>query len=78
MFVMNCTVDQSQKLKFPLSKSEMKRKNRNKKRKGQDQGQEEEEEEEFHSVKCDHCSTEVAVLDKDEVYHFFNVVPSHT
>lgn len=74
---MNCTVDQSQKLKFPLSKSEMKKKNKNKRRKeGQDQGQDDEEE--FHPVKCDHCSTEVGVLDKDEVYHFFNVVPSHT
>ncbi|XP_042599153.1 E2F-associated phosphoprotein-like [Cyprinus carpio] len=35
------------------------------------------EEEIYHSVKCTECSTEVAVYDKDEVYHFFNILASH-
>jgi len=30
----------------------------------------------FHPVKCDVCTTEVAVYDKDEIYHFFNTIAS--
>ena len=42
---------------------------------------EEEEEREgtpelYHPVRCSECNTEVAVFDKDEVFHFFNVLPS--
>uniref|UniRef100_A0ACD5YT62 Uncharacterized protein n=1 Tax=Avena sativa TaxID=4498 RepID=A0ACD5YT62_AVESA len=32
----------------------------------------------FHPVCCEVCSTEVAVFDEDEVYHFFNVIPSNS
>uniref|UniRef100_A0A671MZ89 E2F-associated phosphoprotein-like n=1 Tax=Sinocyclocheilus anshuiensis TaxID=1608454 RepID=A0A671MZ89_9TELE len=35
------------------------------------------EKEIYHPVKCTECSTEVAVYDKDEVYHFFNILASH-
>ncbi|KAI5611504.1 E2F-associated phosphoprotein [Silurus asotus] len=35
------------------------------------------EEEIYHPVKCTECSTEVAVYDKDEVYHFFNILASY-
>ncbi|KAK3563480.1 hypothetical protein QTP86_030093 [Hemibagrus guttatus] len=35
------------------------------------------EEEVYHPVNCTECSTEVAVYDKDEVYHFFNILASH-
>lgn len=35
------------------------------------------EEEMYHPVKCTECSTEVAVYDKDEVYHFFNILASY-
>ncbi|KAF2353620.1 E2F-associated phosphoprotein [Trinorchestia longiramus] len=31
----------------------------------------------FHPVLCRHCNTKVAVFDKDEVYHFFNVITSY-
>ncbi|XP_037787964.1 E2F-associated phosphoprotein-like [Penaeus monodon] len=31
----------------------------------------------FHPVMCNICNTKVAVYDKDEVYHFFNVVTSY-
>lgn len=34
-------------------------------------------EEVYHPVQCTECSTEVAVYDKDEVYHFFNILASH-
>ena len=30
----------------------------------------------YHPVRCSQCNTEVAVFDKDEVYHFFNVLTS--
>jgi len=70
MFVINCTVDTQQKLRFPV-----KGKGKNKKKKhlaALDPN------EEFHPVHCDQCKTEVAMYDTDEVYHFFNVVASHT
>ncbi|KAH8966894.1 hypothetical protein BDL97_03G050700 [Sphagnum fallax] len=35
-------------------------------------------EEIFKPVRCAECGTEVAVFDSDEVYHFFNVVPSYS
>ena len=31
----------------------------------------------FHPVHCNVCDTEVAAFDKDEVYHFFNILSSH-
>lgn len=37
-----------------------------------------EEDEMYHPVKCDQCSTQVAVYDREEVYHFFNVLASHS
>lgn len=30
----------------------------------------------FKRVCCDVCSTDVGVIDEEEVYHFFNVIPS--
>ncbi|XVF01755.1 hypothetical protein REPUB_Repub04eG0116500 [Reevesia pubescens] len=32
----------------------------------------------FKPVCCSVCSTEVGVIDEDEVYHFFNVLPSES
>ncbi|XP_010918405.2 uncharacterized protein [Elaeis guineensis] len=32
----------------------------------------------FWPVCCSVCSTEVGVFDEDEVYHFFNVIPSNS
>ena len=70
MFVMNCRVDTTQKLKYSLSKSARKKSKLKKK-------EEEDEGEDYNPVKCETCGTEVAVYDKDEIYHFFNVIPSH-
>lgn len=36
------------------------------------------ERETIKPVCCSVCSTEVGVIDEDEVYHFFNVLPSET
>ena len=72
MFVMNCEVDHSQHLKYPKAK--------NKHRKGKGKKKNEpmvDENDTFNPVKCNRCTTQVAVYDKDEVYHFFNVISSH-
>ncbi|XP_018422550.1 PREDICTED: E2F-associated phosphoprotein isoform X2 [Nanorana parkeri] len=80
MFVMNCTVNKNEVLKFPEQPTKHRRRNR-KKLKVQSTGSASEtqntETEMFHPVKCNECSTEVAVYDKEEVYHFFNVLASH-
>lgn len=86
MFVMNCIVKQDEVLRY---KAQQDKKQRNRKRrKGQrtESGQDEavglmpegmDADEVYHPVKCSECSTEVAVFDKDEVYHFFNILASH-
>jgi len=32
----------------------------------------------FKEVCCSVCSTEVGVIDQDEIYHFYNVLPSES
>jgi len=66
MFTVNCDIDYTQILKYGKSK---------RKRNTVDipTG---EAEDLYNPVKCRECGTEVAVYDKDEVYHFFNVFPS--
>ncbi|CAL8303481.1 unnamed protein product [Boreogadus saida] len=34
-------------------------------------------EEVYHPVQCSECSTEVAVVDQEDVFHFFNILASH-
>ncbi|NXS54135.1 EAPP protein, partial [Brachypteracias leptosomus] len=76
MFVMNCVVNREEILKY-----RKKLKKRNKKMKHSKEAttiqSNQEEEEVYHPVLCTECSTEVAVMDKDEVFHFFNVLASH-
>ncbi|XP_070835378.1 E2F-associated phosphoprotein [Chaetodon trifascialis] len=86
MFVMNCTVKKDEVLRY---KTQEDRKQRNRKRRrGQKTGTSADEapgpapagmdaDELYHPVQCSECSTEVAVFDKDEVYHFFNILSSH-
>ncbi|XP_072546490.1 E2F-associated phosphoprotein isoform X2 [Salminus brasiliensis] len=88
MFVMNCTVSKGEVLRYKAAKQ----KNRRRKKALQGSTSTEtgaeagltdsrlsgmDEEEIYHPVKCTECSTEVAVFDKDEVYHFFNILASH-
>lgn len=83
MFVMNCTVKSDEVLRYQ-TKSDRKQRNR-KRRKlettpepaGEPTPAGMEADESYHPVCCTECSTEVAVLDKDEVYHFFNILASH-
>ncbi|KAL7873180.1 hypothetical protein AOLI_G00122510 [Acnodon oligacanthus] len=91
MFVMNCTVSKDEVLKYKSSKQKNRR--RKKGHQGSVATSTEtraeagltdsrlsgmDEEEIYHPVKCTECSTEVAVFDKDEVYHFFNILASHS
>ncbi|XP_043930029.1 E2F-associated phosphoprotein [Protopterus annectens] len=82
MFVMNCTINNEEVLKYKCHINKMRTKQHKKMKVNNEEttnntSQEAEEMEVYHPVKCSECSTEVAVLDKDEVYHFFNVLASH-
>jgi len=68
MFVINCSVNTEEIMKLPVKK-------RGKGKKGKTITHPDDE---YHPVRCDQCRTEIAMYDKDEVYHFFNVVASHT
>jgi len=32
----------------------------------------------YHPVRCSVCNTEVGVYDRDEVYHFFNILSGYS
>ncbi|XP_077421556.1 E2F-associated phosphoprotein [Vanacampus margaritifer] len=79
MFVMNCSVNKDQVLRFqkPAVRTPRDRKRR------KDEAQASapagmDADELYRPVQCSECSTEVAVLDKDDVYHFFNILSSHS
>ncbi|XP_025950888.1 E2F-associated phosphoprotein isoform X2 [Dromaius novaehollandiae] len=76
MFVMNCSVNKEEILKYRKKLKKRNKKMRHSKENTSIQS-DEEEEEIYHPVMCTECSTEVAVMDKDEVFHFFNVLASH-
>ena len=65
---MNCSVNTDNKMKFPVKQKKSKKKSRALP----------DPDEYYHPVACDTCRTEVAMYDKDEIYHFFNVVASHS
>lgn len=91
MFVMNCIVNKEDILRY---KAPQKKQKRLRKKRRHDQTDTEptsaqpgttdsrlggmDEDEIYHPVLCTECSTEVAVYDKDEVYHFFNILASHS
>ncbi|KAF4084131.1 hypothetical protein AMELA_G00125160 [Ameiurus melas] len=94
MFVMNCTVDKDEVLKYKGAKQKKQRRKKSHQdhmatsAEAKPEAEAEagltdsrlggmDEEEVYHPVKCTECSTEVAVYDKDEVYHFFNILASH-
>ncbi|KAJ1102997.1 hypothetical protein NDU88_000428 [Pleurodeles waltl] len=76
MFVMNCTINKEEVLKYQDALDRRKRR-RPKKKSVAETPEKPAEQEIYHPVKCSECSTEVAVYDKEEVYHFFNVIASH-
>lgn len=81
MFVVNCCILRDEVLKyFPKPDKRSRKRNRGKQRRQQVEAGEERTGEEsaelYHPVRCSQCNTEVAVYDKDEVFHFFNVLTS--
>ncbi|XP_062431916.1 E2F-associated phosphoprotein [Rhea pennata] len=76
MFVMNCSVNKEEILKYKKKLQKRNKKMRHSKETTSVLSNQEEEEI-YHPVMCTECSTEVAVMDKDEVFHFFNVLASH-
>ena len=85
MFVINCKVVENQRLRRPAESTWQKKKyckkprnryNRNDNSLPED-ASEKLTDEVFKPVCCSVCDTEVAVLDENEIYHFFNVMPSH-
>ncbi|KAG8449517.1 hypothetical protein GDO86_016239 [Hymenochirus boettgeri] len=77
MFVMNCSVNKEEVLRFPDQISKKNNRRDRKKITNPPAQSETETMEVYHPVKCNECSTEVGVYDKDEIYHFFNVLASH-
>ncbi|XP_036737187.2 E2F-associated phosphoprotein isoform X3 [Manis pentadactyla] len=81
MFVMNCSVNKEEILRYKTPENRKKRRGHKKMRPNHEDAAEQaktEGEEIYHPVMCTECSTEVAVCDKDEVFHFFNVLASHS
>ncbi|XP_005623376.1 E2F-associated phosphoprotein isoform X2 [Canis lupus baileyi] len=81
MFVMNCSVNKEEVLRYKIPENRKKRRGHKKMRSNHEDAAEQTEaqaEEIYHPVMCTECSTEVAVYDKDEVFHFFNVLASHS
>lgn len=70
MFVTNCKTDTSELLKYPKASKRSRKRKKNNQEGGTD-------EDKFHPVRCEECNTVVAVIDDDEVYHFFNVLASY-
>ncbi|CAH6837879.1 E2F-associated phosphoprotein [Phodopus roborovskii] len=78
MFVMNCSVNREEVLRYKNPENRKKKRGAKKMRSNPEGPVETEAEEIYHPVMCTECSTEVAVYDKDEVFHFFNVLASHS
>lgn len=74
--MMNCVVNKEEILKYRKKVKKSKKMKHSKEICSIQSNQEEEEV--YHPVLCTECSTEVAVTDKDEVFHFFNVLASHS
>ena len=79
MFVLNCLVLKEEVLTY-VPKPD--RKSRKRQRPARKAGEETttavdpSSENKYHPVRCKNCNTEVAVVDTDELFHFFNVLPS--
>ena len=86
MFVMNCKVVEDEVLRYEPMQQRNSGQKKKKKQKGKLVQDTEKKDslasdgaasERYHPVTCTECSSEVAVYDNDEVYHFFNVLASH-
>jgi len=76
MFVMNCVIDKTETLIVPVKEPKSKKRDKSNLVKIETV-KSVSESDKFFPVKCKICTTQVAVHDHDEVYHFFNVLASH-
>lgn len=84
MFVRNCEIVETERLRYPADK---KRTRNGRRKRGRQQADafgdlvridinDAGVGEVFKAVQCEKCKANVAVLDRDEVYHFFDVFPT--
>ena len=87
MFVVNCNVEKTEVLHYPNNKQQKKKskiKEVNKPAGDEcvascsDKDSSFVSADQFHPVRCKTCTTEVGVYDRDEIFHFFNVLASYT
>ncbi|KAF9952795.1 hypothetical protein BGZ70_000479 [Mortierella alpina] len=81
MFVEHCRVIENERLRFPKeTKKTTKSKDTTSEAATSSQEFKPSEDDEadavYHPVVCEICNTKVALIDQDEVYHFFNVIPT--
>lgn len=92
MFVRNCTVNRNERYRIPKEnnkKSKNKRKRNNKKNNSEEEEEPQSQpnientdntqgtpDEYYHPVLCSYCQTQVGLLDQNEIYHLFNVIPT--
>ncbi|KAF9574984.1 hypothetical protein EC968_004744 [Mortierella alpina] len=87
MFVEHCRVIENERLRFPKETKAAKEtkkpstgKNTTSEAATSSQefkpSQDDDAEAVYHPVVCEICNTKVALMDQDEVYHFFNVIPT--
>eukprot|EP00249_Psilotum_nudum_P007493 c20603_g1_i2 orf=362-913(-) len=81
MLVLNCKVVENQRLRFPVEnrRNNLKRSQKTSSSHGETIAEDSQTKDEVYKpVCCSVCETEVAVMDKKEVYHFFNIMPSYS
>lgn len=82
MFVLNCQVMKDEVLKYiPKPSKKSRKRSKGAADKLSETGQceassDSQEVDGYNPVRCAQCNTEIAVVDTDEVFHFFNVLPS--
>jgi len=79
MFVTNCSVHMDEVLRYENTKAQKKTKHRSKRHSAVSDSAAAStvSDDVYHPVVCSVCNSEVGVYDKDEVYHFFNVLASY-
>ncbi|GMT19670.1 hypothetical protein PFISCL1PPCAC_10967, partial [Pristionchus fissidentatus] len=79
MFVENCRVEEEERLTIEKTGKEKRKERQRRRREGGPEGSGAPTDNDvFKPVRCAVCSTKVAVIDHDEIYHFFNVLAGYS
>ncbi|ORX59903.1 hypothetical protein BCR36DRAFT_341993 [Piromyces finnis] len=88
MFVRNCIVNRNERYRIPEENNKKnKAKNKNKNKNNNNNTNEEilkteesninnDSQDYYYPVLCKYCQTQVGLLDQNEIYHLFNVIPT--